>query len=69
MADNQHFRYINVLPYFKEICGKLKRCFLPDSLMDCKLRVTNEIYQPQMSFNHLHVSMFSVACEHLKLYW
>ena len=26
MADNQHFRYINKLPYFKEIYGNWKRC-------------------------------------------
>ena len=24
MADNQHFQYINKLPYFKEIYGKSK---------------------------------------------
>ena len=24
MADNQHFQYINELPYFKEIYGKSK---------------------------------------------
>ena len=26
MADNQHFRYINKLPCFKEIYGNWKRC-------------------------------------------
>ena len=26
MADNQHFRYINKLPHFKEIYGNSKRC-------------------------------------------
>ena len=26
MADNQHFQYINKLPYFKEIYGKSKLC-------------------------------------------
>ena len=26
MADNQHFQYVNKLPYFKEMYGNLKRC-------------------------------------------
>ena len=26
MADNQHFQYINKLPYFEEMYGNLKRC-------------------------------------------
>ena len=29
MADNQHFQYINKLPYCKEICGKSKHFTTP----------------------------------------